>query len=62
MNSPPGNLTIYFVRHGQTDTNVQGLMLVSQAVPHLLRPERIMHISLERDCLISGLMQPIAVN
>lgn len=62
MNSPPGNLTIYFVRHGQTDTNVQGLMVGQSGSPALTETGRIMHISLERDCLISGLMQPIAVN
>ena len=27
MNGPPSNLTIYFVRHEQTDTNVQRLMV-----------------------------------
>ena len=35
MNSPPGNLTIYFVRHGQTDTNVQGLMVGQSGSPAL---------------------------
>ena len=35
MNSQPGNLTIYFVRHGQTDTNVQGLMVGQSGSPAL---------------------------
>ena len=35
VNSLSNKLTIYFVRHGQTDTNVEGLMVGQSGDPQL---------------------------